>query len=38
MQQQQPGIVTHSRINSLMISRRLSRPRVASRYSVRTSS
>ena len=37
MQQQQPGTVTHSRINSLMISRRLTRPRVASRYSVRTS-
>ena len=35
MQQQQPGIVTHSRISSLLISRHLSRPRVAS---VRTSS
>ena len=29
MQQQQPGTVTHSRINSLLISRRLTRPRVA---------
>jgi len=40
MQQQQPGIVTHSRINSLMISRCLTslRPRVALRYAVRTSS
>ena len=38
MQQQQPGTVTHSRITFLLISRRLSRPRVASRYSVRTSS
>jgi len=38
MQQQQPGTVTHSRINSLLISRRLIRPRVASRYAVRTSS
>ena len=38
MQQQQPGIVTHSRISSLLISRHLTRPRVASRYSVRTSS
>jgi len=38
MQQQQPGTVTHSRISSLLISRRLTRPRVASRYSVRTSS
>jgi len=38
MQQQQPGTVTHSRITSLLISRCLSRPRVASRYSVRTSS
>ena len=36
--QQQPGIVTHSRISSLLISRHLTRPRVASRYSVRTSS
>ena len=34
MQQQQPGTVTHSRISSLLISRRLTRPRVASRYSV----
>ena len=34
-QQQQPGTVTHSRISSLLISRRLTRPRVASRYSVR---
>ena len=38
MQQQQPGIVTYSRISSLLISRHLTRPRVASRYSVRTSS
>ena len=38
MQQQQPGIVTHSRISSLLIFRHLTRPRVASRYSVRTSS
>ena len=30
-----PGTVTHSRISSLLISRRLTRPRVASRYSVR---
>ena len=29
MQQQQPGTVTHSRISSLLISRRLTRPRVA---------
>ena len=35
MQQQQPGTVTHSSISSLLISRRLTRPRVASRYSVR---
>ena len=35
MQQQQPGTVTHSRISSLLISRRLNRHRVASRYSVR---
>ena len=35
MQQQQPGTVTLSRISSLLISRRLTRPRVASRYSVR---
>ena len=35
MQEQQPGTVTHSRISSLLISRRLTRPRVASRYSVR---
>jgi len=27
MQQQQPGTVTHSRISSLLISRRLTRPR-----------
>jgi len=32
MQQQQPGTVTHSRISSLLISRRLTRPRVALRY------
>jgi len=38
MQQQQPGTVTHSHITSLLISRRLTRPGVASRYSVRTSS
>jgi len=37
-EQQQPGTVTHSRISSLLISRRLTRPRVASRYSARTSS
>ena len=36
--EQQPGIVTHSCISSLLISRHLTRPRVASRYSVRTSS
>ena len=30
MQQQQPGTVTHSRIISLPISRRLTRPRLAS--------
>ena len=36
MQQQQPGTVTHSRISSLRISRRLTRPRVASRYPVWT--
>jgi len=36
MQRQQPGTVTRSRINSLLISRRLTR--LASRYSVRTSS
>ena len=30
MQQQQPGTVTHSRISSLLISRRLTRSRVAS--------
>ena len=35
MQQQQPGTVTHSRISSLLISSSLTRPRVASRYSVR---
>jgi len=38
MHQQQPGTVTHSHISSLLISRRLTRPRDASRYSVRTSS
>ena len=39
MQQwQQPGTVTHSRISSLLISRRLTRPRDASRCTVRTSS
>jgi len=38
MQQQQLGIVTHSRISSLLISRRLTRPRVASKHSVRTAS
>ena len=38
MQQQQPGTVTHSHISSLLISRCLNRPKVASRYSVRTSS
>ena len=32
MQQQQPGTVTHSHISSLLISRCLSRPRVASKY------
>jgi len=37
MQKQQHGTVTHSCINSLLISRRLTRSRVASRYSVRTS-
>ena len=37
MQQQQPGTVTHSHISSLLIFRRLSRPRVTLRYSVRTS-
>jgi len=37
MQQQQPGTV-HSRISCLLISRRLTRPRVASRYSARISS
>jgi len=37
MKQQQPGTV-HSRISSLQISRRLTRPRVASSYSARTSS
>ena len=36
MQQQQPGIVTHSHISSLMISGCLTRPRVALRYSVWT--
>ena len=34
---QQPGTDTHSHISFLLISRRLSRPRVASRYSVWTS-
>jgi len=38
MQQQQPGTVTRSHIRSLLISRRLTRPRVALRYSVQTSS
>ena len=38
MQQQQPGTATHSCISSLLISWRLTRPRVASRYSARTSS
>jgi len=38
MHQQQPGTVTHSCISSLLISRRLTRLRDASRYSVRTSS
>jgi len=38
MQQQQPGTVTHSCIRSLLISRHLTRPTVASRYSVQTSS
>ena len=33
---QQPGTDTHSHISFLLISKRLSRPRVASRYSVRT--
>ena len=32
----QAQLYTHSRISSLLISRRLTRPRVASRYSVRT--
>ena len=36
MQQQQPGIVTHSRISSLLISGHLTKTRVASSYSVRT--
>ena len=36
MQQQQPGTVSHSCISSLLISRRLTRPRVAWRYSVQT--
>ena len=35
---QQPGTDTHSHISFLLISRRLSRPRLASRYSIRTSS
>jgi len=38
MQQKQPGTVTHTHFSSLLISRCLTRPRVASRYSVRTSS
>jgi len=38
MQQEQPGTVTHSHISSLLISRRLIRPRVASQYPVQTSS
>jgi len=38
MQQQQPGTVTHTHISSLLISRRLTKPRVASRYSAQTSS
>jgi len=37
MKQQQPGTVTHSHISSLLISRRLTRPRVASRYLPQTS-
>ena len=37
IQQQQPGTVTHMYQFPILISRRLSRPRVASRYSVRTS-
>jgi len=36
MQQQQLGTVTHPRISTLLISRCLTRLRVASRYSVRT--
>ena len=36
MQQQQLGTVTHANISCLLISRCLSRPRVALRYSVRT--
>ena len=35
MQQQQPGRVTHSRISSLLISRHLTGPRAALRYSGR---
>ena len=35
---QQPGTDTHSHISFLLISRRLSRPRISSRHSVRTSS
>ena len=38
MQQQQPGALTRSRISSLLISRHLTRPRFASKYSFRTSS
>ena len=36
--QQQPSTVTHSRISSLLITRCLTRPRVASQYSVGISS
>jgi len=38
MQQQHPGTVTQSCINSLLVYRCLTRPRVASRYSVQPSS
>jgi len=38
MQQEQPGTVTCSHISSLLISRRLIRPRVASQYPGQTSS
>ena len=34
MQPQQPGTLTYSHISSLLISRRLTRPRFASKYSV----